>query len=508
MKVLLIRGPRYYWPFINEYDNFLLPQSLPCLAAVLQKYGINVKVIDCAPLKIGWKSLTGLIAGEKPDMVGVGDSESLYSHEAARVLNIVKKINPKTITVAGGAHFSNLAEDSLLSYPIDFIVKGEGEYTLLELAEEAQEKRPDFRKVKGIVFKEDGRIIETSPRSLIENLDELPLPAYELMPMQDYGKSKFLFSPGGITMHHSRGCIDKCRFCVWWVQMAERKKQGNKVVLCPRWRTKSVEYSIEEIKLLYYKYNKKYLIFVDDSWNIDSKWNEGFAERLLEENIKVRWYAFMRADFLLRDEKAGILKKLVDAGLSHVSIGVERESNDDLKNMGKACYSQQIVKECMHMLKSRYPQVFRQATFIVGIRNETQKTLLEQVKYAKAIAADYPAFHPLTPVPGTELWEEAQRKGWLEVKDFRYYDWYTPVMSSEYLSREEIQYLIYLANRKFISLFWIIKGLFSPFPYKRNMYFWWFLVMSRRFFYLLGQFVNPFKVKEYTILIKPKWYED
>ncbi len=246
---------------------------------------------------------------------------------------------------------------------------------------------------------------------------------------------------------------------------------------------------------------------MDDSWNIDSQWNERFAESLIKENMEIFWYAFMRADFILRDEGKGIFKKLVDSGLSHISVGAERADSAELTQMGKACYSQDVVKECMHMLKDKYPRVFRQVTFIVGTRDETAKSMSRQVEYAKEIAADYPAFHPLTPVPGTELWNEAKRNGWLEITDFRYYDCNTPVMSSKYLSREEIQYLIYLANKEFISFYWIVKGLFSPFKYKRNMYFWWFLVMLKRFISLSAEFVNPFRIKQYSGLIKPKWYE-
>ena len=508
MKVFLIRGPRYYWPFINEYDNFLLPQSLVCLAAVLKKAGIDVRVIDCAPIKMGWNSLNNLLKEEDPDIVGIGDSESLYSHEAIRVLRIAKEVNPKVITIAGGAHFSNLIQESLQSYPIDFIVRGEGEYSLLELIRELEKPSPDFRRVKGIVFRQDNQIIETPPQPLIENLDELPLPAYELMPMQEYGKARFLFSPGGITIHHSRGCTNSCKFCVWWVQMAERKVENGKVSLYPRWRTKSVERTIEEIKLLYYKYKKHFMVFVDDSWNISQSWNEEFAEYLLKENMKLGWFAFMRADLILRDEKAGIFKKLVNSGLAHISIGVERAEDADLKDLGKNGYSQDMIRECMYILKHKYPQVFRQATFIVGIRNETRDSILRQVRYAKEIAADYPAFHPMTPVPGTEAWREAKEKGWLEIEDFSYYDWITPVMSSKYLSREEIEDLVYLANRKFLSFSWIIKGLFSPFKVKRNMYIWWLLVVLRIFIDSVKRFINPFKVKEYTRLIKPRWYEN
>lgn len=507
MKVLLIRGPRYYWPFINEYDNFLLPQALPCLAAVLRENDIDVKPIDCAPLKMGWKSLSRLLEEEKPDVVGIGDSESLYSGEAIAVLKMAKEVDPKVVTIAGGAHFSHLIDDSLNNYPIDFIVKGEGEYALLELVKEIEKPNPDFRKVKGIAFKEDDRIIETLPRCLIENLDELPLPAYDLMPMEEYGKARFIFSPGGVTIHHSRGCIDKCKFCVWWVQMAQEEIKDGKMFLRPRWRTKSVARIIEEIELLYHKYKKRCLVFVDDSWNIDQRWNEEFAESLLEKNLDLHWFAFMRADLIVRDEKANVFKKLVDSGLSHISIGVERATDSSLNSIGKSCYSEEMTKKCFQILREKYPQVFRQATFVVGIREETRESMLEQVGYAREIAADYPGFHPITPVPGTELWKEAKEKGWIEIEDFSQYDWLTPVMSSGYLSREEIQDLIYLINRKFTSLSWLIKGLFSPYRYKRNMYIWWLLVILRIFWDSVKRFINPFKVKEYTGLVKPDWYD-
>lgn len=508
MKVLLIRSPRYYWPFINEYDNFLLPQSLPCLAAALRANNIEVRAVDCMPLKMGWKSLYSLIKEENPDVVGVGDSESLYSHEAANALKITKEINPNIATVAGGAHFSNLPEESMKNYPIDFIVRGEGEETLAELVKELDDSRRDFRRVRGIIFKNGDDIIETEPRPLIENLDDLPFPAYDMMPMSEYGKAKFLFSPGCITIHHSRGCISNCKFCVWWVQMAERKVENGTITLQPRWRTKSVNRVIEEIRLLVNKYNKRYLVFTDDAWNVNPEWSSDFAEQILKSKIKIKWFAFMRADFILRDEKLGIFEKLVKAGLTHISIGVERNNNEDLSSFGKNCYSVDRVYQCMHLLKNKYPQVFRQVTFIVGTRNETKTSILQQLEYARKISADYPAFHPLTPVPGTELWETAKKNKWLEITDFSYYDWTTPVMSSDHLSRQEIENFIYILHKKYANLTWLLKGLLNPYPYKRDMYIWWVLVVFRMFCDSVLHFINPFKFKEYVRLIKPKWYDD
>jgi anaerobic magnesium-protoporphyrin IX monomethyl ester cyclase len=150
MKVLLVYPPRRIWPFINEGDNYLLPQSLVCLGAYLRERGLDVKIIDCMPLKLGWKSLSNLIREEKPDVVGVGESHAVYIDEALKLIKLVKEINPKIITVGGGGHFTNLAEEIMSSFPyLDFIVRGEGERSFYELLE-AISLRKGFDKVKGL----------------------------------------------------------------------------------------------------------------------------------------------------------------------------------------------------------------------------------------------------------------------------------------------------------------------------------------------------------------------
>jgi len=508
MKVLLINPPKYYWPFINEYDNFLLPQSLVYLAAILRENGVDVKIIDTMPLKMGWKTLANRIKEEKPDVVGVGESHALYAHESEKLIGLVKEINPKIKVIAGGAHFTNLYNEYLNSnHGIDFIVRGEGELTLLELVKSIEQGRDNFEDIKGIAFKQDGKIIKTPYRPLIEDLDSLPMPAYDLVPMNQYGNSRYLFSPGGTTIHHSRGCTSNCKFCVWWTQMADRKNIDGKEVLKPRWRTKSVGKTIEEILLLYHTYNKHALVFVDDSWNISPEWEDEFATELIRQKLKLNWFAFMRADMLLRDEKLGILEKLVRSGLSHICIGVERAENKKLKQFGKPFYSKDTSIEVLSIFKKKYPSVFLQVTFIVGVYDETEQSMREQLEFARKLKPDYPAFHPLTPVPGTQLYNEVVEKGLLEIKDFSKFDWMTPVMPSKYLSRERIEELIIELNREFINLKWLIKGLFSPYAYKRRMYIWWFLVLVK---VLWSRFISKFKwikLKDITGLVKPDWYD-
>ena len=93
---------------------------------------------------------------------------------------------------------------------------GEGEETFADLLNQVDGGKPDFSKVDGIAHSQDGTFHRTPPRKLVRNLDDLPLPAYDMMPMHLYGKSRYLFSPGGTTIHHSRGCTSSCSFCAWF----------------------------------------------------------------------------------------------------------------------------------------------------------------------------------------------------------------------------------------------------------------------------------------------------
>jgi anaerobic magnesium-protoporphyrin IX monomethyl ester cyclase len=474
----------------------------------VREAGFEVRLIDCSPIKMGWNSLAREIERERPDVVGVGENHALYSHESLRALRLAKELLPNVATIAGGSHFTNTIEETLADGAADFVVLREGEVTLVELLKSIQSGAKDFDAVRGIAYRNGGGIRATPPRPLIDDLDSLPLPAYDLMPMRLYGASKYLFSPGGATIHHSRGCVSNCRFCAWWRQMADVETENGRETLKPRWRTKSVARTIEEVRLLANGYNKRCLVFVDEYWNMDPAWSAAFADALIAEKLGVEWFAFMRADAVLRDEKLGVLEKLVRSGLTHVSIGVERVEHDELKKMGKGFYSESAALECFHLLRDKYPSVFRQGTFIVGVRGETRKTMLAQADFARRLGLDYPGFHPITPVPGTAFWEEAKHNNWIEVSDFREYDWMTPIISSEFLTRREIEELLIVLNKRFVSAGWFLRGILSRGRYKRNMYTWWLIVTLRVVWDSIRRFAWPFRTEAYSGLVRPDWYDE
>jgi len=516
-KIILVRPPRYLWPFINESDNFLLPLGLPCLAAEirLKLPDLEIKIIDCPPLKIGWESLAKLIKEEKPDIVGAGE-EALYSHEALRLFKLAKEIDTSIITVAGGHFFSWMVEYGLNSSVIDFIVRFEGEETIVELIKALKENK-DLCQVNGIAFKNNSRIIRTPSRPLIKDLNTLALPAFDLMPMGKYSPFGYLW-PQSVTLEHSRGCVDRCNFCSLWTFWGQHLKtdiEKGELDVSPRYRTKSVERTLEEVDIAYKRYNRKYILWADPTFNVDLKWTNDFCEGLLKRGYKdLHWWAFLRADYLLRDEKAGVLKKMVMAGLTHPLIGVEHGCTEDLRKIKKSVYTRDLIKEVFLIFKNKYPQVFRQGTFVTCLPFDTRESMLDLVKYAVEIDIDYPAFHPVAPVPGTFLYQEAIKNDSLEVKDFKQYDWSTPIMRSDNgLSMEEFARLNMELNKRYILYrpHWLIRGLFSPYKHKRGLY-WWFLrnTMKMLFLGVMDTILGKEKfngITGFMRLKKPKWYD-
>lgn len=291
--------------------------------------------------------------------------------------------------------------------------------------------------------------------------------------------------------------------------MAERDKEEDFVKCKPKWRTKSVEKTVNELELLYDEFDKKGFVFTDDTWNVDPKWSKKFAEEVEERSLDINWFGFMRSDFIIRDEKKGVLEGLIDSGLSHVCVGVERSFDEDLKILNKN-YTREKTKKCFKILKKKYSEVFRQGTFIVGLRNETEESMIEQLKFAEELDLDYPAFHPMTPVPGTSLWKRAKEEDWLEIEDFRSYDWLTPVMSTKNMPREKIEETLIKMNNSYLSPSKVLKGLLSRHEYRRNMYKWFLIVSLKLAGDFLKQKLSPTnsgeRNEDFVKLKKQNWY--
>ncbi|MCB9760642.1 MAG: hypothetical protein H6739_12440 [Alphaproteobacteria bacterium] len=223
--------------------------------------------------------------------------------------------------------------------------------------------------------------------------------------------------------------------------------------------------------------------------------------------MQTKWMTFSRADCIVRDHEKGILEPQIRAGLSHILIGVERAEDDNLRDLDKRFYAGGVAEEAIRIMKENFPDVFIQATFIVGVKNESQDTLKLQVELAKRLDVDFPAFHPITPVPGTPIFDDALRNGHITEDDFDDFDWLSPVLDTEYMTKDEIAWALYEMNKQFVNTKWLLRGLTSRVDYKRDMYIWFALVSARQAWEAVKNRVNPLKVEHYQQLVKPEWYD-
>lgn len=417
MKVLLVEHPKKLWPLFG--NGVAQPIHLAYLAAVLEDNEVDVDILDCSALGYGWKEYEKVLEKTSPDIVGVSGITPFLS-AATKTVRIAKKVNPKVVTVVGGTHFTLNARQCLMDYPeIDYVVLGEGEITLLELVK-ALEDDINLSKVKGIAFRNRKHIRITSQRPLIEDLDTLPLPAYHKLPMEKY---RFVvWGPDMCVMSSSRGCPFHCRFCT------EQKIWRN------RWRGRSARKLVEEMELLKNKYGVKIIWFGDDCFNLNRRRNEQFIVELEQRDLNMQWYIETRVDTLLRD--ADIVPRMAKLGLFHALLGVESSSKYDLEYLKKNINLSE-TKKAVDLLKQH--GIIAHTNFIVGLPHDTNKSIRRTIAFAKSLDPDVAIFVPLTPFPGTDLYEEMVKAGLLTESDFANFDFITPVARTNSLSRRQLQ---------------------------------------------------------------------
>ncbi len=509
MKLLFVRSPRRYWQFVNMDDNFWMPLNYPYLAATVRERipDLDIKIIDCCALRTGWRTLEKMINDERADFVGIGE-ETMYANEGERVARIAKRANPDCVVIGGGRHYPFLPDMYLGNdAPFDYLVFGEGEDTLPELLKELMRSEPNPDTVKGLIYHDGEKLVRTPFREPVKNLDDLPLPAYDLMNHEIYGQRGRLWAfKKSIPVQHSRGCTSGCTYCSFWPQESPWHMEGDKPVASPMYRTKSVEKTIEEMERLYTDYGSRQFNWVDGTWNMNPEWNDKWATEILRRNWDIGWFAFMRADMLLRDEKLGILEKQVKSGMKMILIGAERATTGDLQMLHKQNYTSETAKEACKLMARKYPQVWCQCTYLVGFPNETRESMMAILDYALESKVNFPAFHFITPLPGTKFWEDAQEAKIIMERDFSKYDWFNPIIECKNMTRNEMLELYNDMMKKFIFRGGgFFKGLVSPYPFKRNLY-WWFWKVALKFQWAQLKGLLSGSGEQYMSSRKPSWY--
>jgi anaerobic magnesium-protoporphyrin IX monomethyl ester cyclase len=457
LKVLFVEPPKEEWFVMGEY--LPPPYGIIQVAAYLEKTvkGLDIEVLDCNAQKVDWADLESRLRLLQPDIVASSSLATCNTYAVARTLETAKKVDPDVLTITGGQHFTATAQESLETYPdIDLIARGEGEGTMAELVETGGHKAA-LSRIRGISFREEDRIVHNQPRPLIENLEELPYPGYHLV-KETVHKYHFAMMAGRdapfALIEGGRGCSHECSFCTQW-----RHWQGT-------WRVKSPKRIADEMEFCHQNFGSKFVWLTDDNLGTGQRIAE-IANEIIKRRMPsdVTWFVQARCDDIVRNRE--VLPTLGRSGLNWVLLGVENSDPSTLVAFKKGITPSE-AREAVRLLKKN--GIFAHVMLIIGNRKDTRKSIAGLCEFANELDPDLVMFGILTPLPGTAVFEEAQRNGWIEDRNWSHYDMVHAIMPTETLSTSEVQEQLYECYRRFYGPWGRrLKGLFSSNSMKRRV---------------------------------------
>ncbi len=414
MKILLIspQGSNIY----AKMEVGLPPLGIAYLAAVIREKGHEVKIIDKS---IERRELTATDFTDF-DLVGISADTPRYP-EAVEIARAAKKEGK--IVVMGGYHVTFLDKEALETGVVDVIVRGEAEEIFVNLIH-ALEKKKDLSNVKGISFVRKDKLVRTAIAPPPANLDTMPFPARDLLPMDKYTSQ--MASLPVTNLITSRGCPFNCYFC------SSSKFGGLK------WRYRSAKSIADEMEILYHEYGYRAFAFMDDNFTLSKRRVMEFADELEKRKMNdILWWCFSRIDILIRNED--MVKRMAEVGAFQIFLGLESHNEQTLDDYGKNVGNKeqdQAIK-----LLNKYG-ISIHGSFIVGDINETKEMAMQTAKWVQQVNPRVAQFSILTPYPGTALYHDVEREGRFLHKNWELYDALHATVKTDGMTPDEVQKIL------------------------------------------------------------------
>jgi len=436
LDCLLISPPIFYdddeniWKGINS--NFP-PLGLASIAGYIKERGYSVQIIDCnivsPAVQVFEKFFIENYVNNFSDIKIIGlTAMTCTIKKAYKIAEICKHFYPGAVIVFGGVHPTFVTTEVIQQKFVDIVVKGEGEITLEQII-----VGKDLKEIDGIVYKiteKDHVIIKKNkPRERIKNLDLLPSPAYDLLPILKYRPAKGSYKRlPAMSMVTSRGCPGRCTFC--------SKTLGEMLVF------KSASVIFKEIKYLIDHYGIKQILFYDDTFTVFKDNVVKFCDLLIENSVDISWTCFARVDFIDFD----LLKKMKLAGCHQIMYGVENIDENALNNINKKINLRQVVSATYFTKKAG---IECRLAFMVGNPGDSKEIIRKNIKFIKELNPDLLIINITTPFPGTEMFKWASEKGLILTYNWDDYTLAKPVMKLEHMTVEDIKDLYKIMYRSF-----------------------------------------------------------
>ncbi len=437
MKVLLIVPPNSqeerYGRF-SEIGTLYPPLGLAYIAAVAEREA-EVRVIESEAMNYSYEDIIQLTKEFNPDLVGM-QCYCTTINRCYKVAELIKNINPKIRIVLGGAQVTLEKESTINHKNIDFGIYGEGEFVFLDLIKALKSeklksnKKPDFKKIQGLIWKNKGKIIINPKQDLIKNLDELPLPARHLFPMHKYHSSANLRGKHTLNLMTSRGCPFNCAYC------------AGSLIFGKTHRYHGTDRVIEELLELKNKYRADSIQFFDETFTANRQRVIELCDKMIEKKLNIEWSCFTRVNLVDKE----LLKKMKQAGCYLIFYGYE-SGNQRLLNLIRKGITLEQARNATKLTHEAGIESW--GSFMLGLPTETKQESEQTINFALEIDPTFVQFPITTPFPGTDLYDICLKNGKVLTDNLDEYTAWGVVYVSKGRTAEEISSTVKKAYRKF-----------------------------------------------------------
>ena len=398
-------NPSYFRTYGSSEGGIAFPVwpilSLAAIGGALKERGHTFRILDLSYRAYDPDLIRQVLREERPDVVGVTATTPL-ANQMRDLSYLVKEVDDRILAVGGGAHASALPHETLAGSALDLVVRGEGDYALADLLDG---RRPED--VAGAILP-DGRT--GPPGGLLEDLDRLPIPAWEDYPLEGNRKvTKIIARRSPVTsVEFSRGCIYSCDFC------------GSKNTMGRGYRKKSPERCADELERLA-SLGYREVVLHDDIFTTDTRWASAVCEEIIRRDIDVTWTCSNGIRVDAADTE--LFRLMRRAGCYRVYFGFETGNEDVLEAFGKggrATLDRGVEAVDLARDAGLEPNGF----FLVGLMPDTEATMQDTIDYAKKVRLDTMKCGITVPYPGTPMFHELHRQGRIKTFDWDNYTAY------------------------------------------------------------------------------------
>ncbi|MFQ5874697.1 MAG: B12-binding domain-containing radical SAM protein [Dehalococcoidia bacterium] len=386
MKILLIN------PVIRpKSPPAYFPLGLGYMASLALRGGHDVEVLDINAHRWTPAEVEAKIQRASFDLAGITGMITEY-RQVRWLASVLRKYHRHEKLVLGGGLASSAPEFLLQVTDLDVLVLGEGEEVFPELVARMEKGEP-YDGIGGIAFRRQGNVVLTPERRIVQNLDDIPFPAWDLFPMEVYLKGEklgFEFPARSMNIISSRGCPFRCSYCFHGL-------------FGYKFRYRSPENTIAEMRYLRDTYDVHGIVFSDDLFVTNRKRTVNLCDKLIESGLGLRWMSNARVDLVDED----LLRKMKAAGCHSIFFGLESGSQRMLDSMKKGTKVEQAEKALKACRAVGLPA---NGYFIIGLPGETRETVRETVEFCKRLGLEVD-FNVATPLPDTPLYAQSVELG-------------------------------------------------------------------------------------------------